>query len=175
MGELNQLAEALDHELSSISLGRRASDKRKQRELISLVQELEKAGNGKLADARLDSEDVSQTTYSRDDVARATDLFFDLLMTEENSSVPLRLLLGFLQRSVAQSVQKSPSFFIDPKHPARRLIKALFVRESDIKDKENFQADRVYLALHASIKAVVRDYRGDDRLFIRSYYEILRA
>jgi len=175
MGELNHIAEALDNELANLGLGRRASDKFKSQELASLVQELEKVNQSTTSSTSSETFEphIKNVHYSRDDVVRATDLFFELLMSEENSTAPIRLLLGFLQHPVTASVKKSPKFFIDEKHPARRVIQALFARERDITSEERFQSDPVYLALHKTIKAIVRDYKGDDRLFIKAYYEIL--
>lgn len=176
MGELNHIIEALDHELTTTSLGRRASDKRKQQELFNLVRSLETAERSQQrADSHKTAVGRSRRVYSRVDILHATDLFFELLSSEDTSSKPIQRLLDFLQRPVEQSVMKTPSFFTDARHPARRIIGVLFAREKDILDKEQFETDPVYLAIYESIQSLVKEYKGDDRLFIKSYYEILNA
>jgi len=165
MAELNRITEAIDQGLSSLRYGRRAGDGANRSKFLRLVDELEQASS---RPAQLNTQ-----AFSVDDIMHATDLFFDMLMSETNSSAALIELLGFLQRPISLSVKASPSFFVDPTHYARRLIKAIFVRENEIQDRADYKLDPVYQGLYNAIKMVVREYNGDDRIFLKAYYEIL--
>jgi len=135
MAELNRITEAIDQGLSSLRYGRRAGDGANRSKFLRLVDELEQASS---RPAQLNTQ-----AFSVDDIMHATDLFFDMLMSETNSSAALIELLGFLQRPISLSV------------------------------KADYKLDPVYQGLYNAIKMVVREYNGDDRIFLKAYYEIL--
>lgn len=157
------------------------------RQLLVLLQAL--AGMNETSEGKLKT---NKPSFESDDVIEAVQLFFDSILTSEYCSSAVMTLVGMLQIPVLKSAAASDRFLTDQRHPARRLIKALFVVANDIDvvkpvldsssvDKVSSDAlgddvaendHAVYRSLLSIVKTVVHGYNGDDRVFLQAYFDV---
>lgn len=110
--------------------------------------------------------------YNRDDIIHAVDMFFDTILSSEECSLAVKSLIGKLQIPVLKSAQVNGKFFTDARHPARRLIKALYVQASKIGPERKLETNPFYLSMQTTVKTVLKEFDGDERIFLRAYFDI---
>lgn len=136
-------------------------------DLLLLLQALSQALE---AESKTEGDDSSE--FNHDDVVNAVAMFFDTILSSERCVTAARTLIGMLQLPVLKSASADGRFFSDSRHPARRFIKALYLESTKIEGSEHLDADPRYRALHSIVKRLVKEYNGDDRVFLRAYFEV---
>lgn len=140
---------------------------RLSQELLMLLQALQSMAPGS----------NKKQQYDTNDVLAAVEMFFDTILSQDHCSDALMTLIGMLQMPVLKSASRSDRFLTDTRHPARRLIKALFTAASEFEaipvmatdGEEQYQK---YCALLDIVKSVAHSYDGDDRLFLQAYFNV---
>jgi|GEM_PF-2602056 len=111
-------------------------------------------------------------SLASDETARAVHLFFDSIAGSEEFGATCKSLIALLQMPVLKSVEKSDKFFSDARHPARRLIKAIYQKTSKIDSVSDLKQAQIYAKLLDILNDVVREYKGDERIFLNAYFQV---
>lgn len=105
-------------------------------------------------------------------VIHAVDMFFDTILSSDLCSPAVKNLIGMLQMPVLKSATANGMFFSDARHPARRLIKALYSQASKLDYNSNIDSNPRYIVLHDIVKKLSKEFDGDERLFLRAYFDV---
>ncbi len=116
------------------------------------------------------SRSTANHSFSTDDIIQAVDMFFDQLVDNEATNNATRRLLIALQLPVLRAATQNPNFLTDAHHPARRLIKAVFIRASVLNDP--YESHPLYRDMYRIVKAVEHDFHSDERIFLKAYFDI---
>ena len=114
----------------------------------------------------------SGASFHKQDLIEAVAMFFNTLLDPKLTSTPVRALLVHLELPVLRAVLLNERFFTDTKHPARRLIKALYVKAEVLGEQNLYEYDNRYQQMLNSVRAVAAEFSGDERLFLKAYFEI---
>ncbi len=143
------------------------SDSSTDHALLLLLQAL-----ADMSQAQGDRKQKPAAEFDREDIIHAVDMFFDTILSSDRCSVAVKNLIGMLQIPVLKSAARNGKFFSDNRHPARRLIKALYLEASKLDASSNVDHDPLYISLLEIVKGVVRDFNGDERIFLRAYFDV---
>lgn len=118
---------------------------------------------------------ISKTTqeyhFTTDEIIQAVELFFDQLLYNANMSQAVQRLMTALQVPIMKVTAQNPQFLSDHQHPARRLIKAVFIRSSRL-NNNSFEKTPLFHAILAIVKSVEHDFQGDEGVFLKAYFDV---
>lgn len=135
--------------------------------LLLLLQAL-----SELNEQAKEGEPRPSSDFNRDDVVQAVELFFDTIFSSDACSVVAKTLVGYLQVPVLKSAMQNGRFLTDARHPARRLIKALYLEAAKFESVVDLETDEHYQAMLEIVKSVSRDFESDERIFLQAYFEV---
>lgn len=168
----------MEHEKISSALARRRSTDKKPAALASSNAATDQASLlllqviADLEAKQRSHKAVESKAFNRDDVIRAVDLFFESISNSAQFTPAAKTLIGMLQMPVLQSATKNGKFFRDARHPARRLIKAIYQEANRIATDVDIEQDRCYLRMAKILEDVIQDYNGDERIFLNAYFQV---
>lgn len=168
----------MEHEQTAAALARQRSPQKKSTALASNNTTTDQASLLLLQviadlEAKQRSHKVAQPkAFDRDDIIHAVDLFFHSISESAQCTPAAKPLIAMLQMPVLQSAAKNGKFFRDARHPARRLIKAIYQEANKIPVNAVVEQDQRYVSMTKILEDVLQDYDGDERIFLNAYFQV---
>lgn len=100
-----------------------------------------------------------------DNVINLVALFFDRILEDNNLPHSLQALLCRLQIPVLKAAIQNHRFFIDPQHPARKLINRMTRAGLGFDDGKAVVKDPLYRIMSDIVQTLNKQYRTDERVF----------
>ncbi len=101
-----------------------------------------------------------------DNIINLVALFFDRILEDNNLPHSLQALLCRLQIPVLKAAIQNHRFFIDPQHPARRLINRMTQAGQGFDDGKAVVKDPLYRIMSDIVQTLNKQYRTDERVFV---------
>lgn len=92
-------------------------------------------------------------------------MFFDQILADTTLPVEIQSLVCRLQIPILKLALRDPSFFGDPKHPARVLINTITEVGIGFDESKPIERDPLYKKIAEIVLTLNRQYKTDDRIF----------